>query len=938
MTDPDPGLSDARSSDRFDVFLCFTRADPDGAARVVEIEAALRDAGLRVFRDTVIDEFAPITRELADAIAGSRVLLVYYSRVLPTRYACQWELTAAFVAARRHGAPADRVLAINPDPDSAHLAPVELADAKFFTGPVTRETLPALVERVVRKVAEAGHPLGARNRVPGRRPPARTVGRYRELWAVHSGLHAAEYPGMTPYSRPVVMVRGLPGVGKTALAEQYAYLFHDAFDGGVIRLGPFGHHAPEEVLSQFHLALARVAGDRLGTDVSGMDLDRLRDHVAERIGKDGKRVLVLIDDVPAGLPPNVLDRLLLPTSEVATLLTSRVRHSPWDVATVDLTGLSPEEGLRLFSEYRAPADDAERDAVLRLVERCGGHPITVRANALSVRHLPGPLDDAALASRPDTAPPAIRALLAGFGRLASGIVRLGALLAPVPFPLGFARDVLGFADERAFAQAVDELVTRCAASRVDGGLQLQPLVAEVARTDLDPGDLPTAAAKALLRLLSDERAEYRDFLLQHARVLAERTSAAFRVRLLRPIAAAHEKQGDPLAAGEIHAMILTAEEATSTDFATAARVEIACGLYPEATRHARRALLLAGTEDERYAARLIAAQALDCQGDYAAAERTFWRDYAGRFPSRREDRLPAVVASAQAWRLRGRPREAVTSLEAILPELHDAPPGPLRDDLLPSALLEYARALLLDGHPRRARQVAAEVIASFHHTGRERHFRCTEAELLQAEATVTLDLRDLRPDRTDWERSATELRELESTYGKRYGSENPLTLTVAVMADRALLALGRPKQALRVLSATEQTVVRVLGGEHQLRYRIRHGMALAHGQLREFGRQADLLEDILQPQIRLLGLTHPETLESRLDLGIALAFSGRGQYRRATELVDGAADDIVAALGIATELSTKAIAAKRVIRLPGPLVSALFTAERLFGTGKKKGE
>lgn len=43
---------------------------------------------------------------------------------------------------------------------------------------------------------------------------------------------------------------------------------------------------------------------------------------------------------------------------------------------------------------------------------------------------------------------------------------------------------------------------------------------------------------------------------------------------------------------------------------------------------------------------------------------------------------------------------------------------------------------------------------------------------------------------------------------------------------------------------------------------------------------------ILQPQIRLLGT-----------------------YRRATELVDGAADDIVATLGSATDLSEKAVAA-----------------------------
>ncbi|UMP03544.1 ATP-binding protein [Amycolatopsis sp. EV170708-02-1] len=811
-------------TDRFDVLLCFTPADPDGAALMDEWESALRDAGLSVLRDTAVDDSA-------DALANSRAVLVLCSR-------------------------ADRALVVAPGADGEHA--------------VDPRNLPALVGLVLRKVADVRC---------GR--PARMVGRYRELLAVHRGLQA----------RPVLMVRGLPGVGKTTLAEEYARLFQDTFDGGVLRLGPFGQHAPEDVLSQFHLALARAAGDRLGADLAGVDFDRLRDHVAERIGADGRRVLVLVDDVPAGLPPDVLERLILPTSAVCTVLVSRMGNSPWDVSALDLAGLSPGEGLGLFSEYRAPADDAEREAVLRLVEHCGGHPITLRANALA-RPRQG---IEPLVSCPDTAPQAIRGLLAGCGPVAAGIVRLGGLLAPVPFPLGIAHDVLG--GEDGFAEAVGELEERGVASLVDGGLRLQPLVAEVARAGIDPGDLPESAATSLLRLLSDDRTEYRDFLLQHARALAERTSAVLRIRLLRSVAAAHERHRDFFAAGEIHAVILSTEGVTSTDFATAARVEIACGLSPEAVRHARHALLSAADDDERYAARLIAAQAFDCQGDYDAGDRTFWHE----FPCRGETRLPVIVAHARALRLRGRAREAIASLDAILPELHGPPP----EDLL----LEYARALLLDDRPGRAREVAAEVIAAFHATGRVRHFQCVEAELLWAEATITLELRDVHPDR-----SAAVSRELEARYGRCHGSESPTALTAAALAGRALLLRGQPERALTALSATERTVLRVVGGENRLRYRIRHGIALAHGQLRDFGRQAEILEEILQPQIRLLGSTHPETLESRLDLGLALAFSGRDQYRRATELVDGAADDIVATLGHATELSEKAIAAKRVLR------------------------
>ncbi|MDT7799873.1 MAG: hypothetical protein QOI78_3306 [Actinomycetota bacterium] len=939
MTDPDPGLSASRTADRFDVFLCFTRADPEGAAAVDRIEAALRADGLRVFRDTGIDEFDSITRELADAIGGSRVLLAYYSRVLPTRYACQWELTAAFVAARRHGDPANRVLAINPEPGTAHLAPVELADAKFFNGPVTADILPDLVGRVRRKVAATTVPLGApadRPSPPGRRPPARLVGRYPALWAVHSALHAAAFPGATAYSRPVVVLRGLSGVGKTALAEQYAYLFHDAFSGGVIRTGPFGHLAPDDFLAQFHLALARAAADRLGTDVSGLDLDRLRELLADRIGTDREQVLVLVDDIPAGLPPAVLDRLLLPSDQVHTLITSRFGQAPWEAATIDLTGLTPEECLRLFAEFRVPADDAERAAVLRFTDRCGGHPVTVRANAFAVRHHPGPLTGELLDALPDTAPQAVRDLLDELGSVARDLIRLGVTLAPVPVPLELAREALGSPGAPEFGDAVAELVIRGLATASDDGLQAQALVTEVARTELGAGELPARVAEVLLAWLAGDRGR-RDLLLQHARAAAE-NAPRHRVRLLRPVAASFEAQGDPTTAGEIHAVILSTGEATAADFTAAARVEIACGLYPEAVGHARAALAIADEEGERYTAGLTAAQALDCQGDYAEADRTFWHHTGDRLPAIGEARYRAAIAAALAHRLRGRPREAVAFLEPVLAELRDAPPGPIRDELTPAARLEYARSLQVAGHPRRAREVAGEVVSGYHAAGRERHARCAEAELVRAEAVLALDLADLRAAPADWERSAAELRELEKTYAKRYGSENPLTLAATVLADRALLALGQPKRALAVLAETEQNVLRVLGDNHQLWYRIRHGMGLAHAQLREFGRQAELLEGILEPQIRLLGRVHPETIESRVDLGIALALSGRGPRRRATELVDGAARDAVDALGVSTELSAKAQAAKGVVRLPQPFVSALFTVERLIWPGRKKGE
>ena len=75
------------------------------------------------------------------ACARSRVLLAYYSQHYPTRRACQWELTAAFLAAQRLGDPRQRVLVINPErnaqgaPLVGHIEPVQLRDAVFRAAP-----------------------------------------------------------------------------------------------------------------------------------------------------------------------------------------------------------------------------------------------------------------------------------------------------------------------------------------------------------------------------------------------------------------------------------------------------------------------------------------------------------------------------------------------------------------------------------------------------------------------------------------------------------------------------------------------------------------------------------------------------------------------------------------------------------------------------------
>ena len=146
--------------DRFDIFCSYAHVDREAVARLV---AALERLGLTVYRDVrEIVDFESISRSVERGLGRSKVLLAYYSASFPTRRACQWELTAPFLAAQREGDPRGRVLVVNPEQGAGHIEPVELRDELFLTAPAAggERGLGALAASIAERVGGVDGVLG----------------------------------------------------------------------------------------------------------------------------------------------------------------------------------------------------------------------------------------------------------------------------------------------------------------------------------------------------------------------------------------------------------------------------------------------------------------------------------------------------------------------------------------------------------------------------------------------------------------------------------------------------------------------------------------------------------------------------------------------------------------------------------------------------------
>ncbi|NLU71823.1 TIR domain-containing protein [Streptomyces sp. HNM0575] len=377
----------------WDVFVSYSSSD---AQKIRVLVPALEAAGLRVFvDDTAVDDFTSITATITEALARSKILLALYSAGYPQRRACQWELTYAYLTGQYEGDPRQRILIVNPEPSADHVHPVELRDARHWHWS-SAQSAERLAERVASYAASVTAPMGDLAHEPTVRwlpAPARTgsvhfTSRLAEQWRIHTALHRHRAPLIAQAGTGrSAQLRGMPGIGKTLLAQEYALHFSSAYPGGVFwfDLQHCAGASPPEVMKSYAEQVA-TAASALGLEVSSASLPELLSHLAVALGEGNAHCLWVVDGVPNGLPDEELHLLRGPHLLSATLITTRSQHYASFAECVDLPPLGDAEGIRLLTAHRKPGNELDRAAATALVRDVDGHPQALGLLAESAAH------------------------------------------------------------------------------------------------------------------------------------------------------------------------------------------------------------------------------------------------------------------------------------------------------------------------------------------------------------------------------------------------------------------------------------------------------------------------------------------------------------------------------------------------------------------------
>jgi hypothetical protein len=379
-------------STEYDLFISYHRVDKE---KVMPVYRALRDEGLKVWIDeTDVSDYTSITRSIVDGLSRSKALLAYYSHTYPQRRACQWELTAAILASGQEADPTRRILVINPETGVEHIHPVELRDAKFRKMPKDAGS-DAIIKIAASVKAHVADLKGLIGDIHAFKPPTwygtrkgfgsnRFVGRLSYMWKIHSALTGSGFSLIADAkaASSVAQVQGIGGVGKSLLALEYALRYRAAFPGGIFWLSAFGNDDAKEGMgakdreAERSGQISRIA-EALGIPVPERSPEEIEGHLKRELEQRGEPFLWVVDDLPAGMDMDTLERWLAPHPLGMTLITTRTREYDSLGTPIPLDVLEPDEAYELLTSQRRLKDAEEADAARKLLKDLGYHALAV---------------------------------------------------------------------------------------------------------------------------------------------------------------------------------------------------------------------------------------------------------------------------------------------------------------------------------------------------------------------------------------------------------------------------------------------------------------------------------------------------------------------------------------------------------------------------------
>ena len=201
------------------------------------------------------------------------------------------------------------------------------------------------------------------------------TGRQEALDAVCA---AGQATGSGAHRLRIVLIDGMAGSGKTALAVHAAHFLQESHPDGQLYLDLHGF-TPERDSIDTHEALGILLG-ALGISGPDVPVDPQARIARWRAATVNRRMLLVFDDAESAAQ---IRGLLPGSSESTVLVTSRVRIKGIDGARpVSLDVLSPAESLSLLERVLGRERVArESEAALRLADLCGHLPLALRISA-----------------------------------------------------------------------------------------------------------------------------------------------------------------------------------------------------------------------------------------------------------------------------------------------------------------------------------------------------------------------------------------------------------------------------------------------------------------------------------------------------------------------------------------------------------------------------